>query len=278
MCITPLTLKKTYRNEQDSRAGNGSGLAHKVPCGKCVQCLKRRQNSWAFRLQEQSKISTSACFLTLTYEETPKSFNGHSTLLKSDLQKFIKKLRKKTLNNIKYYACGEYGTKSKRPHYHAIMFNLPSRMYENNTILETWNKGHVVIAPCNTSTIMYVTKYLQKGSFQAEADHDDRIPEFSLMSKKLGANYLTPQMVKHHKEQLKNYVTLSGGIKTSMPRYYQDKIFNKSEKKILNEIATQQRETDFQKMFDDSFVNELEYKKDQIRIQEKITRLQRQKI
>lgn len=65
-----------------------------VPCGKCPKCLRDRQNGWMFRLQQEIKDSLNCQFVTLTYETTPKSFNGHGTLQKSDLQKFFKKLRK----------------------------------------------------------------------------------------------------------------------------------------------------------------------------------------
>ena len=57
---------------------------------------------------------------------------------KKHFQNFYKKLRKKVphkpyikkdgttgyKSNIKYYACGEYGTNNHRPHYHVVDFPL----------------------------------------------------------------------------------------------------------------------------------------------------------
>lgn len=40
------------------------------------------------------------------------------------LQKFFKRLRKKFGEGIRYFACGEYGSKNGRPHYHALLFNF----------------------------------------------------------------------------------------------------------------------------------------------------------
>jgi hypothetical protein len=65
-----------------------------VPCGKCVACKKRRATHWSFRLNEEAKLSSSASFLTLTYEKTPISKNGFQTLVKRDFQLFLKRLRK----------------------------------------------------------------------------------------------------------------------------------------------------------------------------------------
>ena len=59
------------------------------------------------------------------------------TLVKKDIQDFLKRLRyhekgyqswenpknNKIENPIRYLACGEYGTKGGRPHYHMALFN-----------------------------------------------------------------------------------------------------------------------------------------------------------
>lgn len=260
-------------------------FTNKVPCGKCVLCLKRRQNSWAFRLHQETKVSTSACFITLTYETAPLSQNGYPTLKKKDYQDFMKRLRKTIKNSkIKYYACGEYGTNTHRPHYHAIMFNLPSRWLKNSELLSnTWGNGHIDISPCNIATIRYVTKYLMKGSFERKHDTqtglmDDRNPEFSLMSKKMGLNHLTPRMVKYYTENMISHVTLPGGTLTSLPRYFRDKIFSKTERIELNKLAEDIRNANFEKLFNNDYKHEHEWKKTQIRKQEKAKTLERSKV
>lgn len=262
-------------------------LARTVPCGKCVRCLRRRRNGWAFRLKTESKRSTSAAFITFTYETPPLTEDNRQTLDKRDFPLFMKRLRKRTSNKIKYYQCGEYGTNTYRPHHHAIMFNLPNNwLADPLPIFEAWQKGHVYVAECNMETIKYVTKYMDKGKTvtdlidetTGEIFEDTRVPEYASMSKNLGANYLTEAMRKYHKDKLISYATLPGGEKTSLPRYYRDKLFTREERNIISEDAILQRDKEFTEKFNDSFKQELTWKKDQIRKQERAILLERQKI
>ena len=52
------------------------------------------------------------------------------------------------------------------------------------------------------------------------------------MSKRLGDNYITKQMIKWHKQDLEKrmYVNILDNKKIAMPRYYKDKIYNEIEK------------------------------------------------
>ncbi|QXP08476.1 MAG: replication initiator protein [Arizlama microvirus] len=202
-----------------------------VPCGRCPPCKKRRVDGWVFRLQQEEKRSSTARFITLTYgpHSLPISPNGWMTLDKSDLQKYFKRLRKLCPSvNVRYYACGEYGSKSKRPHYHAIVFNVP----DDNMFYSAWSLdgvpiGAVHVGQVSNNSIAYTMKYIDKSNFFAFHDKDDRVPEFPLMSKGLGSNYVTPQIVDyHHDDYSRLYLTTDGGHKIAMPRYYKGRIYN----------------------------------------------------
>lgn len=219
---------------------NNENLMTPVPCGKCIPCLKRRSSHWSFRILQESKTAKSSCFITLTYDQVPLSPNGLPTLLKRDYQTFFKRLRKlaphkKGKKRLKYFACGEYGTKTARPHYHAIVFNLPQNLINNSDIIcNTWNHGHVLVTNSNLKTINYVVGYINKGGYKKQIDkvhgvYDDRITEFQLMSKGLGESYLTPSMVKYYKDRKLFCIVHEDGQILSMPRYYKNKIFNKQE-------------------------------------------------
>jgi len=177
-------------------------------------------------LLQQDKVSRTAHFVTLTYrnEEVPKSPNGFRTLSKPDVQKFFKRLRKKIAGNnrsdIRYYAAGEYGPRTFRPHYHLIIFNATPE-----TIYSSWGKGRVTIDPVNGRTVSYTTKYICKGRFKKRFNADDRQPDFSLMSKGLGANYLTREVVAYHQADLTRNFVVQEGFKLAMPRYYRQRIF-----------------------------------------------------
>ena len=250
-----------------------------VPCGKCLACKKRRASHWSFRLNEEAKSSSSACFITLTYKNAPISENGFRTLEKRDFQLFLKKLRKKCpTNKLKYYACGEYGTQSYRPHYHAILFNLPKSLIENpQTIADTWQHGHIHLANNNQLTINYVVGYMTKGNFTRFNNQDDRTPEFSLMSKKMGMGYLTEAMKNYYKKREIFCIVREGGQIISMPRYYKEKIFEKKQLKEMYKKYIKEQETNFEEMFN-SGKDEHEHYKNIIRRDKKQQLLTRQKI
>lgn len=165
------------------------------------------------------------------------------TLKKSDLQDFFKRLRYYEAQNkvfydtkgkaivgqkpIKYYGCGEYGSIRSRPHFHIIAFNIVS----HESINKAWTLGEVDIQECNEKTIDYTLKYInKKGKVGNQAD-DTRLPEFSLMSKRLGSNFLEKGIVDFYNNRLDiNYVVNDKGIKIGMPRYYRDKMLSDKQK------------------------------------------------
>ena len=168
-----------------------------------------------------------AYFVTLTYDTmfVPVSNHGFMTLDKSDLQRFFKRLRKCKKCVIKYYAVGEYGSKTMRPHYHVIL--LSDVFISEKDLLVTWQKGLVHVGSVTTSSIAYTLKYIDK-PFKKLHDRDDRLPNFSLMSKRLGLNYLTQRVIDYHVKNSIPYVRSinNSAFVISLPRYYRDKIFD----------------------------------------------------
>lgn len=251
-CMTPIIVKK-----HKYLAGE-----LKVPCGKCVDCKKRRVDSWVFRLQQEHKMHAYAHFITLTYQTdtVPISSNGFMTLNRRDFTLFMKRLRKLSgIKGIKYYAVGEYGTKNSRPHYHAIVFGVDDeKFYENAWQVKANNRpgkipiGTIDVQPASQNGMAYVCKYLDKKKKIPQHSRDDREKEFSVMSQRLGYNYIDPDTVygrrniKYHKDHLdKMYLTLRSGHKIAMPRYYRDQIYSDLEKQeqITNIIwKAEQRE------------------------------------
>jgi len=205
------------------------------PCGKCPACVRRRVSGWAFRLNKQSEQSNSAHFVTLTYndEHIKKTKNGFETLVKKDVQDFFKRLRKLTKQKISYYAVGEYGDTGERPHYHIILFNANPKIVENAWKLNDITLGNVHFGDVGDASVGYTLKYISKDKKIPQFNGDDRQKEFALMSKGLGAGYLTENMVKWHtKGNIENkvYLPLKDGKKAAMPRYYKDKLYDKGQK------------------------------------------------
>lgn len=261
MCYTPRIIK--IRGEDTG-----------VPCGKCPKCVSRHVSGWSFRLMQEDKKSTSAYFITLTYDtnNVPISSNGFMQLDKTEVQKFFKRVRKlheeKKQMGIKYFVVGEYGGSTERPHYHIILFNAKLELmldkkdirlleimgYDGkvNVQCKQWDKGHITVGKVTGASVGYTLKYISKKGIIPKHSRDDREKEFALMSKGLGKNYLTNNMLYWHKNDLLNrmYINIEDGKKAAMPRYYKDKIYNHSErsevggfqkgeieKKVLTEAA-----------------------------------------
>lgn len=226
-----------------------------------MACKKNKINQWQVRLQNELKRSENAYFITLTYNTDNLPFNletGIPELRKTDLQNFFKRLRnhekesrkkiyckdqyeRKKLGvkfditkDLRFYACGEYGSKRKRPHYHAIIFNL----YDSQNVSKAWSTynhekkeyeywGTIDVDPdVNTNNIDYVLKYIEKDSkHNGFYKYKGMQTEFSAMSKRLGDNYITDESKKWHEDEKQNFVNSERGYKVPMPKYYSKKLY-----------------------------------------------------
>lgn len=258
-CVFPITLKR-------------DGQYMEFPCGSCFACLSRRVSQWSFRLRQEEKSAHSALFVTLTYDDIHLPYSSYPTLHKPDLQSFLKRLRqyeiRKRKNNHKvvYYACGEYGDESQRPHYHLILFNAS---YDG--VVDSWKDssgyamGHVKFGDVSAQSIGYVCGYVNKGRIIPAFDGDDRVKEFSLMSKGIGKGYVTPEIVAWHNSDARNRFYVShNDEKTSMPRYFKSRLFSED---VLKDVQSHLREVMDLELLELEPVD-LDLRKDQIRVLE----------
>jgi len=238
-CISPITLKTSGKNTT-------------VPCGKCNFCLEKRRNDWSFRLEDELKMSDTAVFITLTYAEENMPWHefGVPTLKKSDMREFTKKLfyqqskenkgKPKNCPKLKYYLCGEYGTKSWRPHYHMIAFNLLPEVIKK--LEKLWDKGFIKIGTVTQASISYVSGYVINLN---QNYPEGMLKPFSSMSKGIGENYLYTNY-KYHLENKQDYVR-RGDIIQRLPRYYRDKIFGVKSKEEMAKKAVQHSDKQYKK-------------------------------
>jgi len=236
-CLAPLSLAPLAK-------GQGRNI---TPCGKCEACLQTRRQDWTFRLSEEYRHAKTGHFVTLTYAEgnEPYTPEGYNELSKAHIQTFMKKLRKhadyarKVLKwpPIRFYAAGEYGTMTDRPHYHIILFNVPPDTI--NEIESIWGLGFVQLSILNHARIHYTTKYIIQPKAQSD-EQEKRQPQFALMSRRpgLGSQYIH-RAKKWHTDNLYPYVINEYGAKQSMPRYYKDKIFSASEREQIKDETLQ---------------------------------------
>lgn len=190
-------------------------------------------------MQQEEKVSSSAHFLTLTYDTKYVPINtesGYMSLDKKDIQLFFKRLRKSQSGNsrsfIKYYAVGEYGGTTARPHYHAILFNAKLEL-----INDAWNMGHIYYGKVEPASIGYCLKYMMKHKKREWWNTGCVQPEFAVMSKGLGISYLDETMCNWHITDMVNrlYCGLKDGKKIAMPRYYKEKLYYENERSAIAE-------------------------------------------
>ena len=122
-----------------------------VPCRKCFECVQSYSTNWALRCSLEAKAYSHNCFITLTYD------NEHlEDINVPTVQKFIKRLRKYFgARSLRYFACGEYGENTGRPHYHVILFGVDfsddriflkrdkrgNVIYYSPTLMKLWRNG-----------------------------------------------------------------------------------------------------------------------------------------
>ena len=184
-----------------------------IPCGKCEGCLLNRSRQWAERCMLESTLHSDNTFLTLTYDDEHLDIIEHvdndtgeisrvSTLCKRDLQLFLKRLRRSLDVPIRFYAAGEYGGSTRRPHYHMIVFGWKPvdlifykksktgfNLYNSPFLDSVWNKGYVVVGDFSMETASYVARYVTKkaGGYNRDFYSDmDIEPEFNTMSRNPG--------------------------------------------------------------------------------------------
>lgn len=208
-----------------------------LPCGHCKECLNQRAKNWASRgLLEASEFKNN-CFITLTYNNKCVPKTG---LSKRDIQLFMKRLRKKYGDGIRYLFAGEYGPKTLRPHYHAIIFNwFPEDskpyckgknggvVYHSKSLNELWNKGFCELSDVNFNDIAYVARYCVKKANPVDLSILGYSKEFILMSRKpgLGYNYFIKNINKII-DYDKLFLNYNGFKKVAVPRYF-DKLIEK---------------------------------------------------
>lgn len=140
----------------------------------------------------EALVSPSASFITLTYDE--ESLPPDGSLRSRDLQLFIKRLRHYAKRQIRYFACGEYGDLTMRPHYHAALFNVQHT--EQNLIDIAWGLGRTSIAELTMERANYVAGYVTKKMTDANDDRlQGRTPEFARMSLRPGIGSPSVQQI-----------------------------------------------------------------------------------
>jgi hypothetical protein len=248
------------------------GTAFTVPCGNCVNCRLEYARQWSARIMHEASLWENNIFLTLTYK--PEKLPPWGGLQKKDFQDFMKRFRKfhcglqpqrwekkdgsiHVSRPIRYFHCGEYGSLTRRPHYHAIIFNFDFRdkyqfkvskcgnypIYRSPELERLWDLGISEIGSVTTESAGYVARYCLKKSDPLNEDPlfrwDPDTGEYTYVEKEYVTMSRMPGIGKGWLNKWKedvyphDYIVLDGK-KWKPPRYY-DKQLPEKELELLKE-------------------------------------------
>ena len=235
---------------------NLSGV--ELPCNKCLSCRIRKSVEWRNRIIHELDYYKDTCFITLTFEDENIKWVHDldrtttfirpqvSTIDKTHLQNFFKRLRKNYGTGFKYFAIGDYGEDNFRPHYHIILlgisqnwvgFKFIKSVYSkgkkiNLYEVDQWTNGYVHVGTVTPYSVRYVTDYLTRKLYGtlAQGIYGAREKPFKIVSQGLGKRYC----IEHRTELVENEHYRLHGVPHGLPRYYRD-ILN-----IKNPVYTNQ--------------------------------------
>lgn len=199
-----------------------------VPCGQCIGCRLERSRQWAIRISQEASLYEQNCFITLTYMDKCCP----SSLVLRDFQLFMKRLRKKYGNGIRFFHCGEYGDLNGRPHYHAALlnFDFPDKKlyfssngfnyYLSESLSNLWPFGIHLISDLTYDSAGYIARYVLK-KITGDAAHDfykDKVPPYVTMSRRPGIG--TPWIEKYLDNVYNHDRVVVKGHECLPPRFY----------------------------------------------------------
>ena len=207
-----------------------------IPCGHCELCQKARSRDWILRIEKafeafkQKHKTTFSYFVTWTYADEFLPLSPTTGMPTLDKQTFrhmfntIKNTEKLCADEFQYYAVGEYGDLSARPHYHGIVFTTKSIDWQHY-----WLYGNIQIGDVQPESIGYVTRYVDKklGSYLKKEDFEllGIEPIFSIMTKGLGKDFILDRIEKYSDNPaLLNSIIGQNGQKFTLPRYGKKKL------------------------------------------------------
>lgn len=227
-----------------------------IPCGKCDGCRADYSRRWADRLMIESTLHDYNWFITLTFNDEwlkkqCEAKDDWYSLNKRHVQLFMKRLRREIAPlKVRFFACGEYGSKSNRPHYHLIIFglefpendlvflrknNLGQDYFSSNLIAKCWSDpesgesyGFNVVGHVDYDSCRYVARYVMK-----KLNGPDKLlyeflgvqEPFVLMSRRPGIGHDYMNLHPEWSEENLIYISTDvGSLAVPPPRYFENEI------------------------------------------------------
>ncbi|WNK15018.1 MAG: replication initiator protein [Microvirus sp.] len=188
-------------------------------CSQCTPCRINRQRVWITRLLLEQQAHAVSCFATLTYDE----HNQPPELTPAHPRAFLKALRKLLPRPLRYYLVGEYGDRTFRPHYHALLYGVSPM--EAPLVQTAWSRGFIHLGDLTPETARYVTGYtIKKMTATTDPRLANRHPEFARMSLKPGIGRNALQPLAHSLTSQHPSTALANGLDVPTQFRFQNKL------------------------------------------------------
>lgn len=223
------------------------GVAVELRCGQCIGCRLDHSRQWAVRCMHEAALHEDNCFVTLTYR--PECLPEDGSLRVRDFQLFLKRLRARfPERRLKFYHCGEYGERTRRPHYHACIFgfDFPDKvlfketpsgapLFSSSLCDELWGLGATTVGAVSFESAAYVARYcVAKRTGPDARFHYSRVdhatgevlgelcPEYVTMSRggRTGRGIAYEWFQRFGNEVFPSDEVIVRGFPASPPRYY----------------------------------------------------------
>lgn len=218
-----------------------------LPCGHCIECRLDYARQWAVRCVHEAQMHEENCFVTLTYSDENLK---NPKLVYADFQLFMKRLRASrpnvmasdiitrrefVTNPIGMFVTGEYGEHTKRPHWHAIIFNWSpddlkyfrtndrgDKIYKSGTLEKLWGLGHCELGSVTFESAGYCARYAAKKLVHGKDGEHGYEPISKKSSKHaIGKKWLERFWPDVFASGAAGKIRLRDGSECGVPRYYE---------------------------------------------------------
>lgn len=268
-CTAPLDAWYPRDDAEDQRLTFNPRKRHPekhglpMACGKCFNCRASVASQWGTRCSLEMEFHDQAMFVTLTYdpEHLPSDYSVH----KREFQGFMKRLRWHIAEldgpPIRFIGSGEYGGKTGRPHYHALIFgwSFPDAVFADGTedkpfftsdmLTRVWSKGRCNFSPGSDGVAHYVAGYTVKKLISragavdfidgatGEVHTSERNDEFLLMSRNPGIGF--PWLEAYAGDLEKGFITVNGKTR-AIPKGFLAKL-RKTDPELFERLRDRRR-------------------------------------
>lgn len=223
-----------------------------VGCGRCTGCRIQKAQEWAIRCTHEASMYDANSFITLTYAD--ENLPDNYSVSVREWQLFMKRLRFVYPEKIRFFACGEYGEKTFRPHYHALIFNCEfndksyykterdNKLYTSTALSTLWPYGLATLGDVTYQSAAYVTRYVMKKMVGDKADEHywrynpvtgqnvRQATEFAVMSRRPGIG--SSWFDKWKADAFPSDFVIVDGVKKPVPEFYTKKLLEEEQEQI----------------------------------------------